>query len=308
MTRLVVVGSMIGDQMMTVPRLPERGGDVLAGPVRMQAGGAFNIVAAARRLGLPTAVLGRVGTGPVGTMLLHALDDLGAELLLPVAREGDSGTCIGFVEPDGERTFVTSPGVEQRLTSEDFASVAWRDDDAVYVSGYDLVYPVTGRAIAEWLSGFTPRTLLVDPGPLVADLPREVFAAVLASATILSLNERELSLLGEPSPVSRLAVWDRLPHQAIVIARVGAGGAWLHRRDAAPRHIASIPVDAVDSTGAGDAHAGALLAELTRGLPVEEAVARANAAAALAVTTPGSATGPTRQVLETALRLGRMSY
>ena len=56
MNRLVVIGSVIADQLMTVPRLPDRGGDVLAGPVATQAGGAFNIAAAAVRLGLPTAL------------------------------------------------------------------------------------------------------------------------------------------------------------------------------------------------------------------------------------------------------------
>ncbi|NHB85290.1 hypothetical protein G7085_13385 [Tessaracoccus sp. HDW20] len=83
MSRLVVIGSLIGDQMMRVPNLPERGGDVLAGPITAQPGGAFNIVAAAARLGMPTVVAGRVGTGPVGTMLMEALDDLGVDVLLP---------------------------------------------------------------------------------------------------------------------------------------------------------------------------------------------------------------------------------
>ncbi|HMQ66298.1 MAG TPA: PfkB family carbohydrate kinase, partial [Arachnia sp.] len=138
MNRLIVIGSVIADQLMTVPRLPERGGDVLAGPVATQAGGAFNIAAAAVRLGLPTALCGRVGTGPLGDLLVRALADLGVEALLPRDTSGDSGTCIGLVEPDGERTFVTSPGVEQGLTDDDLASVGWRADDAVYLSGYDL--------------------------------------------------------------------------------------------------------------------------------------------------------------------------
>ncbi|QNP55689.1 PfkB family carbohydrate kinase [Tessaracoccus defluvii] len=83
MTRLVVIGSVIADQMMTVPSLPERGGDVLAGPVAVQPGGAFNILAAAARLGLPTALAGRLGSGPLGSMLAGALRGLGTELLLP---------------------------------------------------------------------------------------------------------------------------------------------------------------------------------------------------------------------------------
>lgn len=297
----MVLGSVIGDQMMTVPHLPERGGDVLAGPVVAQAGGAFNIAAAAVRLGLDTAVVGRIGTGPIASMLVTALDGLGAQALLPRFPDGDSGTSIGFVEPDGERTFVTSAGVEQVISSDDLDSVEWRADDLVYVSGYDLVYPETGPAIAGWLDGFTPTHLLVDPGPLVADVPSEVFDAVLAKATVLSVNEREAALLGQ-NPSGPLTIWPRLARpEAIIVIRVGAEGAWLHRRGLDPLRIDSILVTPVDSTGAGDAHAGALLAHLAAGFGVEQAVRRANVAAAVAVTVRGSATGPTTAELEAAV-------
>ncbi|MFY2787117.1 PfkB family carbohydrate kinase [Rhodococcus sp. MALMAid1271] len=53
-------------------------------------------------------------------------------------------------------------------------------------------------------------------------------------------------------------------------------------------------MQAVDSNGAGDAHAGVLLAGLSRGLGLYEAALRANAAAALAVTERGPATAPIR--------------
>jgi sugar/nucleoside kinase (ribokinase family) len=61
-------------------------------------------------------------------------------------------------------------------------------------------------------------------------------------------------------------------------------------------------VTAVDSTGAGDAHSGAFLAALADGLPPLDAAARANAAAAFAVTRPGPATSPTRAELDAWLR------
>ena len=332
MNRLIVIGSVIADQLMTVPRLPERGGDVLAGPVATQAGGAFNIAAAAVRLGLPTALCGRVGTGPLGDLLVRALADLGVEALLPRDTSGDSGTCIGLVEPDGERTFVTSPGVEQNITAADLASVAWRPDDSVYISGYDLLYEATGPAVARWLTPLVPveasgtplvepvpgakrpdrveasgtrfmgrGQVLLDPGPLVADIPSDVLDAVLAAATVLSLNERELDLLGEEPGGALSTLWPRLADGAVVVARVGKDGAWLHRRGAEPELIGSIAVQVVDTTGAGDAHAGALLAGLAEGLDLAAAVRRANAAAALAVTRLGSATGPTRDELAAVL-------
>jgi sugar/nucleoside kinase (ribokinase family) len=143
--------------------------------------------------------------------------------------------------------------------------------------------------------------LLVDPGPLVAEIPADVLDAVLAATTVLSVNERELALLGEEPGGALAALWPRLAQDAVVVARVGKDGAWLHRRGEDPELIESIAVDVVDTTGAGDAHAGALLAGLAEGLDLPAAVRRANAAAALAVTRLGSATGPTRGELADAL-------
>ena len=65
-----------------------------------------------------------------------------------------------------------------------------------------------------------------------------------------------------------------------------------------PVHVPGLAVHAVDTTGAGDAHAGVFLAALADGLPPTEAARRANAAAALAVTRPGPATSPDRAELD----------
>lgn len=286
--RLLVIGSVICDQVVQLPRLPERGGDVLAGALVAQPGGAFNIVAAACRLGLRTAVATRVGSGLIGDQLARAVLDVGAELLLPRA-EGDSGSCIVFVEPDGERTMVTSPGAEQVLGLDDLRSLGWRAEDAVYVSGYDLLYPTTGPAVGLWLDEVTPVTLLLDPGPLVAQIPRPVLDRVLAATTLLSVSSRELDLLGGDVD----ALWPLLADEAVVLVRLGAAGTRVHRRGLPPARVASVPVQVIDSTGAGDAYAGALLAGLASGMGVLEAVRRANLAGAFAVTRRGSATGPT---------------
>jgi len=60
-------------------------------------------------------------------------------------------------------------------------------------------------------------------------------------------------------------------------------------------------VEAVDTTGAGDAHCGVLAAELLRGADLATAAARANAAAAIAVTRRGPATAPTRAEVDALL-------
>lgn len=304
--RLVLVGSVIVDVLMSVPRLPDRGGDVLASGAATQVGGGFNVLAAARRLGLPAALAGRVGDGPFGDLVTAALATEGIDLLLPVA-SGDTGFCVGLVEPDAERTFVTNAGVESQLTPQDLARIAVRADDAVYISGYDLCYPVTGPAFAAWCDDLREPMVVLDPGPLAAEIPPRVLDPVLTRADLLTLNEREARLLaGTPDAAeAAAALRDRLRPSAVVLVRQGARGCAVYLPgDRDPVQVAATRVTPVDSTGAGDTHTGAFLAELGRTGSVLAAARVANAAAAISVTRPGSATGPTDDELARLL-LGR---
>jgi ribokinase len=72
-----------------------------------------------------------------------------------------------------------------------------------------------------------------------------------------------------------------------VIITLGALGALLVRRGEV-RHFPAFPVTPVDSTAAGDAFNGTLAAALLAGLPLEQAITRANAAGALCVTRRGA--------------------
>lgn len=298
--RLVLVGSVIVDILMSVPRLPDRGGDVLASGATTQVGGGFNVLAAARRLGLPAAFAGRVGDGPFGALVTAALAGEGIERLLPVA-PGDTGFCVGLVEPDAERTFVTNAGVESTLSADDLARLEIRPDDAVYVSGYDLCYPVTGPAFAAWCQDLGDPLLVLDPGPLVAEIPRSVLDPVLDRTDVLTLNEREARLLSGESDADEAApaLRDLLRPSAVLLVRQGPRGCAVYLPGhPEPVHVSAPSVTAVDSTGAGDAHTGAFLAELGRTGSVLDAVRVANAAAAISVTRAGPATAPTRDELQ----------
>jgi sugar/nucleoside kinase (ribokinase family) len=89
--------------------------------------------------------------------------------------------------------------------------------------------------------------------------------------------------------LSRLA--DHLPAGVLMVVRDGPQGCWISQRGDR-QHVPGFKVAAVDSNGAGDAHAGVFVAGLAQGLSASEAALRANAAAALAVTRWGPATSP----------------
>jgi len=299
--RLLSVGNAVVDVVAAVPALPERGGDVLAHAGAVEVGGSgFNALVAAARQGLPAAYAGAHGTGPFGELVRAALRSEGVEVLLPPVADADTGFDIVVVDDGGERTFLTVAGAEARLSREALDGVPVLARDAVHVSGYGLVHPVSGPAIASWLARVPPEsTVLFDPGPLVGDIPPAALDRVTARADWWSSNLREALIASGEADGRAAAVWlagRRARRGAIV--RTGPEGCIVAQRDAAPVAVPGFVVAAVDTNGAGDAHTGVFLAALARGCDPVAAARRANAAAAIAVTRRGPGTAPTGQELD----------
>jgi sugar/nucleoside kinase (ribokinase family) len=301
--RLVLVGSVVVDLLLFVDRLPDRGGDLLARQLVAGAGGGFNVLVGAVRLGMEAAFGGRTGAGVLGAQARRALERAGVQALLPPDERADTGLVVGLVEPDGERTFVTAPGTEARLSPDDLRALRLRGGDAVYVSGYDLVYPVSGQSLQEWMPGLPDHLLVaVDPGPLVADIPAERLELVLGRTNLLSVSAGEAAAMtGLRDPAAAAArLVSRVAAGALVVVRAGSRGCWL-AAGAEPLHVPGRPARVVDTTGAGDAHVAAFLVRLSLGDDPAAAAWAANVAASLAVERAGAAAGPTAEELQAAL-------
>ncbi|MET8644685.1 PfkB family carbohydrate kinase [Streptomyces sp. NPDC004675] len=302
-SRLVLAGNVIADLVIEVPTLPERGGDVIGTRSETTVGGGFNTLVAARRLGTEVAFAGLHGTGPHGDLVREALAAEDIATLLPARAEGDTGFTVALIDGGGERTFVTSFGVEATLTPSDVDTVAarLRPGDLVQLSGYGLVMPGNGPLLSGLTAGLPADiTVCLDPAPLVADIPESVLEPVLARTDWLSANAREARLMtGHKDPRSAAeALRQRLAPGACVIVRADKDGCWLAAPGRTATHVPGFPVDAIDSNGAGDAHVGAFLALLSQGHNPLTAAQGANAAAAYAVGRRGPATAPDRAALE----------
>lgn len=285
------LGSILVDVTADVPALPERGGDVLATGTRTLPGGGFNLAVAVARQGVRCVYAAPHGTGPYGDLIRAALVAEGVEVPGGPRAGGDSGFCVALVEPDGERTFVTVPGVEAAITADDLARVRPRPGDIVSVSGYDLVYPGSGPVLAAWLPTLPDGVrVALDPGPLINQIP------AMPRTSIRTLNQREARLLAGLPHASGVALLAAVKADgALTVVREGAHGCVATGGPLSDR-VVSVPapaVRAVDTTGAGDAHTGVLLASLAAGRDPVEALELATRAAAVTVTRRGPATAPT---------------
>jgi sugar/nucleoside kinase (ribokinase family) len=293
--RLVHTGQVILDLVMRVKGLPPVGGDVFASHTDLQPGGGFNVMAAAARAEAEVVYAGGHGDGRFGELARAALAAEGITAALPTTPGADTGICVVLVDGTGERTFVTGTGAESSVDAAALAAVPVTAADVVYMSGYSLLVPDKATVLLQWLATLDEPTVLVDPGPLVGDIDLTAWTRLLERTSILSTNAREARILtGETDRWEASAkLARRLAPSAAVVVRDGAAGC-LVTRDGTTTHVPGIPVEAVDTTGAGDAHCGVLAAELLRGADLTAAAARANAAAAIAVTRAGPATAPTR--------------
>ncbi|MFK3821474.1 PfkB family carbohydrate kinase [Pseudomonas yamanorum] len=306
MSRLLHSGQVIVDLVMSLDTLPATGGDVLANSASFEAGGGFNVMAAARRNGLPVVYLGRHGNGRFGDLARAAMQAEGIEMALAASDDKDTGLCVSLTEVTTERTFISHIGAEGDLLAQDLASAVPHADDYVYVSGYSLLLEGKARALLDWLLALPQEiTVVFDPGPLVKAPDSALMVALLPRIDIWTSNGPEALAFTGASDLAGalLKLNDHLSADTLLVVRDGPNGCWVSRNGQA-EHVPGFKVQAVDSNGAGDAHAGVFIAGLANGLAPVVAARRANAAAALAVTRWGPATSPGTAEVDALLSAG----
>jgi sugar/nucleoside kinase (ribokinase family) len=301
--RLILVDSVVVDIVLNVESLPERGSDTLAEHSDSFAGGGFNVMAAASRLGLASVYGGVVGLGPFAAIAQEAMRQEDIVVATPPNDALDTGFVVAMIEDGGERTFLTSVGAEATLSTSQLDDLDVTERDFVYFSGYALLHESNSRALLGFLERIPPATsFLFDPGPLVSDIRESFLDAVFNRVDWFSCNEREARWLTDSAEARESACRiRRRMKRGGALVRVGANGCVVAESADHTELVAGFRVESVDTNGAGDTHVGAFAAGLARGQSPVEAVRWANAAAAMSVTNAGPATGPTMQQLESFL-------
>ncbi|PWI41836.1 ribokinase [Streptomyces sp. ICBB 8177] len=289
---LVVVGSANADLVVRVDRRPGAGETVLGSDLVTHAGGkGANQAVAAARLGATTGLLARVGEDAHGRLLADSLGEAGVDTRGLLVGGAPTGVALITVDPSGNNSIVVSPGANARLTPED-VDRAGPLLAAARVVSLQLEIPLVtvAAAVATAARGGTRVVLNASP-------PVPLPAEVLAVCDPLVVNEHEAAFLlrvagdpaGEESPASpeRWAEALLAAGPRSVVVTLGADGAVLADETGVAR-VAGLRVEAVDTTGAGDAFTAALAWRLGLGENLTEAARFAVRVGAAAVTRPGA--------------------
>lgn len=333
--RVVHTGQVVIDLTLRIEALPEPGGDVFADEARMGLGGGYNVLVAARRLGVETLFAGTLGRGPFSQAADAGLAAIGA-VHVGARVDGDLGYCVAMTDARAERTFVSAAGAETRDPLDAFDRLEVGAEDVVYVSGYSLAHAANTTALERLVrrlvgsagrtgdgggdrsgggnggrssggarggggaAGGRPGAVLFDVSPMVGMASMESLEMVGALDPIWSLNEREAGILaarlGLDAPDGdRAATAEALARRLGPVLVRAGASGSWFASDDGLIRTPSVPVKPVDTNGAGDAHSGVLAAALARGVALPTALRWANVAGALSTTRRGPATCPTEK-------------
>ncbi|WP_165912846.1 ribokinase [Tamaricihabitans halophyticus] len=278
--RVIVVGSANADLVVAVDRRPGAGETVLgADTVVLPGGKGANTAVAAGKLGARVALFGAVGTDAHGQLLLDSLRNAGVDTALVRTVDRPTGIAYITVTPDGENSIIVSPGANSAVADIEPTML---DTAAVVVGSLEIPLPVVEHAMAAAAAHGARPVLNLSPAT-------EVSAATLAVLDPLVVNEHEASWLlgGRTGAATELATELRTLGPRSVLITLGARGAVV-ADDQGTIEVPAPSVRAVDTTGAGDAFAGALAAALAGGAGLAEAARQASRVAAISVTKPGA--------------------
>lgn len=296
---VTVVGAAVIDVIADAYALPWRGCDIELKQQGVNVGGcALNIAVALKRLGINANNALPLGQGVWADIIRNRMAKEGLHSLIDSA-EGDNGWCLALVEPDGERTFMSFSGVENQWNSDWLARLDIPRHSLVYLSGYQLASGC-GELLVQWLENLKDVTPFIDFGPRIGDISEALMTRVMACHPLVSLNRQEAEIAAERFAFSQDtgefgAEWVRR-FAAPVVIRHDKDGAWYFSEQASGC-VPAFATTVVDTIGAGDSHAGGMLAGLASGWTLAEAVLLGNAVASWVVGHRGGDCAPSREAL-----------
>jgi ribokinase len=286
---VAVVGSINFDLTAYASPLPRPGETVVAERFSMVLGGkGANQALAAVRAGAPTFLVGAVGSDHFGELAQAALNESGVDTAYLMEVDGETGVAhIRVDTATAQNDILVVPGANDHLSPDRVEPALRSLRDQVSVVLMQLEIPV---AVVQRVASLCPELsmkLILDPAP-----PRPVPTEVWPGVFLAKPNEHEAAIITGTAVADRVSAehagrWFLDQGVSVAVVTLGDRGVVVVERGGVTA-LPAYPVRAVDTTAAGDAFVGALGAALSQDATLPDALRRALAASALAVTIGGA--------------------
>lgn len=303
--KICVVGSLSCDFVMRVPRRPKKGETIVGTEFHTFAGGKGNNQAlAAARAGGIVSMVGRVGRDHFGEMIEQKLKSSSVDCrYLTKDPETSTGIADILVADDGDNSICIAPQANGRMTGADVEKAREVIRESRFLL-LQLEIPLEAVLTAARIAKEEGVMVVLNPAPAPATgLPDELWNLI----DLIVPNQTEAEILSGIAADDLIGAVDAARFMQAkgvnrVIVTLGESGALLLDEKKIPSACPAYQVDAIDTTAAGDAFCGGLVAALSRGQTLEKAMAYGCAAGALATTKLGAEPSlPARQQIEALL-------
>lgn len=287
-TRVSVVGSANVDLTFRTPRLPVPGETIAGRSLHQGMGGkGANQAVVAARLGAEVNFIARVGNDTFATQAIDAYKADGIDTTY-IKRDADqpTGTAAILVDDDAENCIIVVAGANGRLSPDDIlaaSSVIERSEVVLC----QLETPVETAMAAFRLARESNTLTVLTPAPV-----ESVTSELLSLCDVCVPNKTEIAaMVNHPVANKEEAIRaaELLRERGVKrVALTMGGDGVLVLDESGPTHLAATEVEAVDTTGAGDAFAAALAVSLADGSSLADAARHASLVAAISVTRLGT--------------------
>lgn len=288
MAKILVVGSSNTDMVVKSAHLPLPGETVLGGQFFSFAGGkGANQAVAAARLGGEVTFLAKIGNDALGKAAVEGFKKEGIDVSHIITDpESHSGVALIMVEDSGENCISVASGANGNFTALDIENASELVENASFVL-VQLEIPLEAMTALVDKAYAHGVPVILNPAPA-----RPLSDELISKLFIVTPNETEAELLTgvkvtDEESAAKAAGILREKGAKFAIITLGAKGAFL-LSDQEEILIPSIPVNAVDTTAAGDTFNGALTVALAEGMEIKGAIRFSNQAAAISVTRMGA--------------------
>ena len=316
--RVLFLGELLVDQAMHSAVYPKFGGDVWASDLGQSAGGSFNALAAARRMGAEVVSLSPIGRGPNASVISRALRSENIVDAGPRLTGTDNGYRLIFTADNGWRLAVsTTTDITPEMTRVWAEAIqAMGPSDVLWIDGALVDSEEHARALREAMKGLPEHARVVFDASqskgFLKGLPHDnVIVSLRASHArgfdgfTRHFDDHYPFYEDNDTPEVQASALVMLTKRHIVL-RTEEGDAYFARPDLDDARlirpmVTRIPAPTPKQPGVlptADVHSGTLAGCLAIGIPADQATLLANCAASLA--TPTSL--PTREATEAASR------
>ena len=297
-TPLVVLGDYAWDVLIRTNTRLLSGGDTYGEVMLTPGGSAANVAVWARRAGLATRFVGKIGRDRFGELAGDELEDEGVEAYLIRTDAQLTGSVAVFVDHDGERSMVSGRGADHYLLPSELPSELLTDTRHLHLTAWSFFAdpPRTAARTAARLANGAGATISFDPGSF--QMIEEMGLAAFLDCTtdlgvdlLLPNHEEGTTLTGEDEPEAIATRLAELYPGALIALKLDADGS-LILEDGRLEHIPPATDRLVDATGAGDSYAGAFLARYLTGNSAADAARFATRVSAWTIQKLGARPAP----------------